>query len=417
MRSRRVLGALVLLVVAILMLGSTSVESEALETFGPQIPTLIAPIGNVNDRTPEFTWTKKLDTTLYQIQVKQGGITIYLETVDASVCGATECSYEPSTLLDYGDYIWRARAFAQGAWHPMTDYKSFTVIRPILKQPLGTIVDPTPRYVWLKEIDATQYQLQLLKGTTTIYTKTVNAAVCGVTNCLYTPTNVLSPGDYKWRLRAVAGGVWGGWTAAYNFRVIEDPSFFSDFNTNMDGWSAITGNWRIAGSKVLKTEGVLDQFASVYYQDNNFANFRYQVKMKRAATGCSTCPTGFIIRGGIQPLGTQSLWNQGYLFAYSNSGTVAVYRMDGGSIITLLTATPSTAVVQNGWNTLRVDAIGSGLKFYVNNELVYSGVDANYTIGKIGITMFNNSSAGNALYVDWASASYRNPTTLMPIME
>ena len=46
-----------------------------------------------------------------------------------------------------------------------------------------------------------------LKGTAVVYTKTVLASVCG-TACSNTPTTLLVPGVYKWRVQAQLRGVW-----------------------------------------------------------------------------------------------------------------------------------------------------------------------------------------------------------------
>ena len=416
MRSRRILGALALFIIAIFMLGNTGIDNNAVMQVGPTIPDPISPAGNIRDRFPRYTWTKE-DADLYQVQVKQGATVVYFGTVATSACNPTDCSHEPPVVLDYGDYVWRVRAMVYGSWEPMSAWQSFTVVKPTLKEPTGTIVDQTPRYVWTREEDVTNYQVQVLQGTTTIYTKTTDKTVCGVSNCLITPANVLPLGDYKWRVRTKSDGVWWEWTNGQAFRIIADPSFFSDFNTNMDGWGEVRGNWWIAAGKVLKTEGLSDLLASVYYQDSNFANLRYQVKMKRAATGCTSCATGILIRGGIQPLGSKDVWNKGYFFVYSNSGNYWVIEISGGVMTPLVPMTPSTAINMGGWNTLRVDAIGSGLKFYINNTLVYCSTDITHTIGKIGIAIYNDNSAGNALFVDWAGVSYRNPTTFLPLLD
>ena len=418
MKSRKIMGVLAVLVIALFMLGSTRSQMNSVQPDEVTIPIPIAPVGNENDRTPVYTWTNEPAATQYQIQVKQGGTVIFYGTVDTSVCEITECAYEPPLLLDYGSYVWRVRALVSGSWEPMSTYQWFTVIKPVLKQPLGGIFDSTPSYVWLKEVDATRYQLRLQQGTSTIYTRIVTPSSCGPTNCRYTPTDVLPLGDYQWRVSVEVEGVWGDWTTGHNFRVNQDPSFVSDFNSNMDGWGVVEGDWWIAGSRVLKTEGATMKLSSVYYQESNFANLRYIVKMKRAAAGCSGCANGIIIRGGITPLTTDSYWHHEYLFVYSNLGTVAVYRIDNGTtFVTLHPVTASPAVVPNGWNTLRVDAIGGSLKFYVNNQLVYSKIDTTYSIGKIGIAMYRDSTEGNLFFVDWASASYRNPIAFLPIMD
>ena len=416
MRIKRVLPVLILVVVAMLMVGFTGFGRFGVNE-GLPAPDLGIPSVIVRDRTPEFSWTVVLSATEYEVQVRTETTTVSTEPVSTSNCGISTCTYEILTVLDYQDYSLWGRAKVFGVWTPYSQLSNFRIVKPVLKHPTGTIVDPTPRYVWVKEIDATSYQIQLVKGTSVIYSKVISSPTCGAANCLYTPPDVIGLGIYKWRLRVLADGVWGSWTNAQTFILKEDPSFFSDFNTHMDGWSATGGTWEIAAGKVLKTRGEATMTAFVYYTDANFENLRYQVKMVRAGTNCPACTTGIYIRGQVTPFSdSQYSWNKGYLFAYNNNGEIGVFKADSGWT-TLQTWAYSPAVNPYGWNILRVDAIGSTLKFYVNNALVYSGTDTTHTIGKVGITMVQPGFAQDVLYVDWASASYRNPTTFLPIMD
>ena len=216
-------------------------------------------------------------------------------------------------------------------------------------------------------------------------------------------------GNYKWRLRTLAGGLWGEWTDYQTFSLIQDPSFISQFNTNMNGWKVVGGQWGVVGGTALKTRGAQSILASVYYQNANFANLRYQVKLKRAGSDCSDCNNGIYIRGQVTPFsyGNQ-MWGKGYFFSIANNGYFTVLKYDNGQT-ELKGATYSAAIVPYSWNTLRVDAIGSSLKYYINGTLVWSGTDTTHTIGKVGIAMYQTSYPGDILYVDWASASYRNP--------
>ncbi|MFH2038089.1 MAG: hypothetical protein ABIJ65_01505, partial [Chloroflexota bacterium] len=63
--------------------------------------------------------------------------------------------------------------------------------------------------------------------------------------------------------------------------------------------------------------------------------------------------------------------------------------------------TTSTAIVKNGWNTLKVVASTSSLKFYINNKLVWNGSDPTLTTGQVGFGFYRDAAAG-VLYVDWA---------------
>ncbi|MFH2039756.1 MAG: C39 family peptidase, partial [Chloroflexota bacterium] len=90
---------------------------------------------------------------------------------------------------------------------------------PTPLNPKGTITDRTPTYQWSKVTGATNYQYQLYKGTTLVYTKTVTSDVCGTTTCSNTPTNTLAYAAYKWRVKAKIGGVWKSYSAYKNFTV------------------------------------------------------------------------------------------------------------------------------------------------------------------------------------------------------
>ena len=129
--------------------------------------------------------------------------------------------------------------------------------------------------------------------------------------------------------------------------------------------------------------------------------------MKRGSSD-PTRPNYIVIRGNPASLNADKMWNSSYIFGYSNDGTFAVLRISSTGVYTVLKAwTTSTAIVQGGWNTLKVVAVGTALKFYINNVLVYSGVDATYKTGQVGILMFRNTSGttGDVLNVDSASLS------------
>jgi subtilisin family serine protease len=91
------------------------------------IPTPQLPSGTITDQTPTYQWTKVAGVTQYQYQLLQGATPIYIQTVGAAACGATTCSHTNVTSLNAGDYKWRTRAFAGGAWGPFSTFKTFSV--------------------------------------------------------------------------------------------------------------------------------------------------------------------------------------------------------------------------------------------------------------------------------------------------
>ena len=79
--------------------------------------------------------------------------------------------------------------------------------------------------------------------------------------------------------------------------------------------------------------------------------------------------------------------------------------MAGSDDIALQTWTPSPAINQGFyWNTLRVVANGSSLYFYINETLVWSGVDTDLEVGRVGIGMYSlTGNTDDRLWVDWAT--------------
>jgi hypothetical protein len=187
-----------------------------------------------------------------------------------------------------------------------------------------------------------------------------------------------------------------------NFRV--NGGFNSPFLINATNWIPVYGTWGLESSNYYKTLGVADKFSSTKY-NATFTTLVYEARMKR--TGCSFCTNYLIIRGTDTPLhATYKTWYRGYRFQYGNNGQFSVWKDNSGSYSTLKTYTFSSAIVQNGWNTLKVTANGSLLKFYINGTLVWSGTDTSFSSGKVGIGMYRDaSSTGNKLQVDWATLS------------
>ena len=119
--------------------------------------------------------------------------------------------------------------------------------------PTGTISDITPTYKWIKVPGATTYQYQLWMGPTLVYTKTVPSSVCGATTCSNTPTTVLTNGIYKWKVRAMTGGVWKSYSVFKSF-TLRAPD---------------AGFWRGSGLEFYVTpdQAKVDNFAIYIYVD------------------------------------------------------------------------------------------------------------------------------------------------------
>jgi hypothetical protein len=185
------------------------------------VPTPQSPSGNITDTTPTYTWTKVTGATQYRYQLMQGTTVTYTKTVASSVCGASTCSHTPSTALGYLAYKWKVQAMVGGVWKTYSAFKTFTVQVPVPtpQTPTGTITDTTPTYKWTKVTGATQYHIKLVKGTTTVYIKSVASSACGTTTCTSTPSTALGLFSYKWKVQAQVDGVWSAYSAFKTFTV------------------------------------------------------------------------------------------------------------------------------------------------------------------------------------------------------
>ena len=183
----------------------------------------------------------------------------------------------------------------------------------------------------------------------------------------------------------------------------QPTGFNSQFNGHADNWLPRAGAWYV-DTQYLFTYGIAGKAASVSY-NATYTNFDYQVKMGRFGT--ITDANGIYVRGTPLPLQTNNLWRSGYLIQYAKEGKFSVWRINpNGTGTALQNWTFTPAIVQgDNWNILRVVANGSSLSFYINGSLVWTGTDATYSSGQVGIRMFRDASSTlwEELVVDWAT--------------
>jgi hypothetical protein len=196
-------------------------------------------------------------------------------------------------------------------------------------------------------------------------------------------------------------------TTAYtvaNFRTeVISSDFNSTFNTSSSGWSAATGTWSLYSSAYYRSTGLANLGAHAK-RTGKYGDLTYEVRMNR--TGVDTGYSNrIIVRGNTASLNATKMWSPSYNFQYSNDGSFSVFEVDNTGTATALKAwTTSSAIVKNGWNTLKVVAVGSSLKFYINGTLVWSGSDSTLKTGQVGFGFFRDTDAGTML-VDWAKLS------------
>ena len=124
-----------------------------------------------------------------------------------------------------------------------------------------------------------------------------------------------------------------------------------------------------------------------------FDDFRLQVDLT-SLDGAEAVSYGVLFRMNDR--------NEFYRFEITGDGRFMVEKANAdGSWLQYLDnwkKADSIEIGKDAWNTLRVDAIGSELKYYVNNSLVYSMTDDFLAVGNIGLDIgaFGQSSASAA---------------------
>ncbi len=273
---------------------------------------------------------------------------------------------------------------------------------PTQKSPIGTISFTKPSYKWTLVTGATKYHLEIYRGTTRIFTSVYLGSACG-TVCSFKPDKTLGYNvAYKWRVRAMKYGTWKPWSVFKTFTV---SGFNSTFNANSNGWTVVDGPWWRTSTGWYRTGGSEGNVVSTVRQ-YSYSTLDYQVRLRRSGTECDNCANYLYIRGTVQPIDTQyQLWYNAYIFDFTNSQQFLIIKKVNGVASLVQDWKVSTAIVPYGWNTLRVTAKGTALRFYINGKLVWSGSNAALTTGRVGIGMFRSGETSPKLDVDWAKLS------------
>lgn len=203
-------------------------------------------------------------------------------------------------------------------------------------------------------------------------------------------------------------------TTVANFRTaVISSNFSSNFVSSSFGWTAVKGTWALSGSNYYRSLGLASTGASARHV-GKYGDISYTVKMKRTGT-CVGCANRIIIRGNHASFVSTNWWKPSYVFQYANDGLFSVYYVSSAGAVSALKGwTTSAAIVKNGWNTLKVVAVGSSLKFYINNTLVFDGVHTTLRTGTVGFGFFRDAAAGT-LQVDSAVLATAPTADEMPV--
>ncbi len=216
----------------------------------PGLPAAVAPTGTIDDSTPDFVWNKEApaDATWYQLRVLNSVATVIRDDwyEEDAVCPGSQCSVNLGFFGD-GDYTWEVRGRnprGRSAW-VSTPFTIFTLVPPTLPSPLepiGTINETEPSFVWLREAppNAATYRLEV-SDTGGIILDTVYTLqdACDHETCTVDPFAgaPLATGDYTWRVQGENAAGTGPWTSPVAFDVT-DLVFSDGFESgDTSAWS------------------------------------------------------------------------------------------------------------------------------------------------------------------------------------
>ena len=292
-----------------------------------------------------------------------------------------------------------------GSYSGMTLYavsivklKKATTYVPTPIFPLESVATHKPTYKWSKVTNAQAYILQVYEGATKKFAKSFPAAVCGASQCSVTPVWILADGNYKWRVQAKVGGTWRTFSEFTNFNVATEFHYQFTLPSSLDRWNTAYGPWNLKNGW-YRSAGLAPYTNSVYH-NGLYPTFSYIVMMRRINSEGNA--NRLFVRGTVYPLDSGKWWDTGYLFQYSNAGTFSVWKTIGGSSTMVKGWTTTTAINPYGWNKLKVKALGSDFRFYINDQLVWSGSDSSITTGKVGAGFYKGNSAWQPLLITYA---------------
>ncbi|MEA5079841.1 MAG: DUF1080 domain-containing protein [Anaerolineaceae bacterium] len=188
-------------------------------------PSLISPTGTIKSTNPVFTWSEASGSTSYQLVVAKGASSVIVTEVPSSNCVETICTYTSTKVLSDGAYTWKVRSFDGTTWSSFAPSLSFTLkAAPRLISPISNTSITLPTYKWQAISGVKKYHIEVYRGSTLVLSKDVSITKCSSTSCSYKPSNALSDGTYKWRVKVYKSSGWGPFSTYSTFILKSIPS-------------------------------------------------------------------------------------------------------------------------------------------------------------------------------------------------
>ena len=177
---------------------------------------------------------------------------------------------------------------------------------------------------------------------------------------------------------------------------------YEDFNDNVaDNWVDDGADVWSVGEGVYRMTGISTADVRYSYYDEVFADFTYEVDVRRTQ-GSELHAQGMIFRWG----GTGE---NGYVFHMGANGRYLILKVINGSYTFLVPNWTDSSAIHQGydvWNTLKVVCSGTTMEFYINDTLVESLVDSEFSSGRVGVKALDGGGPpANIMHFDNARLS------------
>lgn len=344
-------------------------EWSSVQTFAIRQISFSKPAPVTVDTTPTFVWSdmdaKPIGSkdTRYEFWLNQvGGQSKYI--VESAL---TTTSYTPATPLPNGTYDAWVRPLAPdgeaGLWSPVRRFVMDYRVGPVTYSPSGVTTDTTPTFRWQAADGAASYDLwvdNLSTGVQQVIRVTVPHRA-NATEISYTPTLILTAGDYRWWVQTIAtSGLKTSFSAGVDFTVpvpsIINPRGSAATNTPLFTWNGVAeyvsyelwvDNLTTGAKEVLRVSGIT---AKSYQTTLPFENgdFRAWVRGfdKDGNASQWSGPADFTVTAGVgdAPILTNSFTNANGTRTFNWSGGTGAVTYE---IIVKRISDPSQPIVLN----------------------------------------------------------------------
>ncbi|WP_430502628.1 family 16 glycoside hydrolase [Micromonospora trifolii] len=208
------------------------------------------------------------------------------------------------------------------------------------------------------------------------------------------------------RPRLIAAALAAGALAATAVLIATPPAFadtllsddFSDGNST--GWSRSGGSWSVVtdGSLVFRQSGTSSD-ARALTSAAGWADYGVQARVRPTGFGGTNRHVGVIARAQNS--------SSYYALAVTASGGVQLLRRAGGDPVALDSA--AGGVTTGSWATLRLEAVGTTLRGYVNGVLVVEATDSAFAAGRAGLATSYASASFDDVRVDTETGAPGEP--------